>query len=179
MCNGSFTLLGKVGECEPPYLILPLTVEPTKPRLCHDERFLNLWIKDYPFNLDTLREVPRLLERDDLKSSVDDKLGYDRIFLCEKSKKYFGVRFGGYFMIFNLDSRLVFFYQTTGIVVTSFYMSLGVTCLQYIADRWIGSGFKNKELSYSDAKSNEKALLAVKVLYNISSSGMSAPLQNY
>ena len=42
--NGSLTLLGKVGECDPPYLVLPLTIEPSKPRLCHDERYLNLWL---------------------------------------------------------------------------------------------------------------------------------------
>lgn len=28
---------------------MPLIVEPSKPRLCHDERFNNLWIKDLPF----------------------------------------------------------------------------------------------------------------------------------
>lgn len=169
ICNGSLTLLGKVGECEPPHLILPLTVEPTKPRLCHDERFLNLWIKDSPFNLDTLRDVPRLLEKDDLMTSVDDKSGYDHIFLCEKSRKYFGVQFGGYFMVFNTIpfgfKASAFVYQTTGMVVTSFCRSLGVPCLQYIDDRWIGSGFKNKELSYCDSKDDEKALLAVKALY--------------
>jgi hypothetical protein len=31
--TGSLTLLGKVGECDPPYLVLPLTIEPSKPRL--------------------------------------------------------------------------------------------------------------------------------------------------
>jgi len=54
MRNGSLTVLGKVGECDPPYLILPLTVEPTKPRLCHDERFLNLLIVDSPFSLEKM-----------------------------------------------------------------------------------------------------------------------------
>ena len=37
-------LIGKVGQAAPPFLVLPLTVEPSKPRLCHDARFLNLWI---------------------------------------------------------------------------------------------------------------------------------------
>ena len=39
--NGSLSglsLVGKVEFCEPPFLVLPLTVEPKKPRLCHDER---------------------------------------------------------------------------------------------------------------------------------------------
>lgn len=58
--NGFLTLIGKVGFCEPPHLVLPLTVEPTKPRLCHDEMFLNLWVKDCPFSLDTFKDIPRL-----------------------------------------------------------------------------------------------------------------------
>ena len=41
------------------FLVLPLTVEPSKPRLCHDERFLNLWIWDLPFKLDHLQDRPR------------------------------------------------------------------------------------------------------------------------
>ena len=39
-------------------LVMPITVEPTKPRMCHDERFLNLWIKDCPFSLDCLSDLP-------------------------------------------------------------------------------------------------------------------------
>lgn len=51
--------LGEKLELSPPQLILPLTVEPSKPRLCNDERFLNLWIKDLPFKLDHLSDLPR------------------------------------------------------------------------------------------------------------------------
>ena len=43
-----------------PYLVLPLNVEPTKPWLCHNERYLNLWIRDLPFKLDHLRDLLRL-----------------------------------------------------------------------------------------------------------------------
>ena len=31
-----------------------LAVEPTKPHLCNDYPFLNIWIKDNPFNLDSI-----------------------------------------------------------------------------------------------------------------------------
>ena len=61
--NGSMTVWGKVGCCDPPHLVMPLTVEPSKPRLCHDERFLNLWISDKPFMLNTLKDVPRVTTR--------------------------------------------------------------------------------------------------------------------
>ncbi|CAH3145972.1 unnamed protein product, partial [Pocillopora meandrina] len=35
LASGSISVWGKVGECTPLYLVMPLTVEPTKPRLCH------------------------------------------------------------------------------------------------------------------------------------------------
>ena len=57
--NGSLRLLGKLGECSLPHIVMPLTVEPSKPRLCHDERFLNLWMKNMPFQLDTLKYIHR------------------------------------------------------------------------------------------------------------------------
>lgn len=38
----SFSVVGKVGECELSLIIMPLTVEPTKPRLCHDDSNINL-----------------------------------------------------------------------------------------------------------------------------------------
>ena len=50
--TGAFRVWGKVGIENAPYLMLPLTVEPTKPRLCIDARFLNVWMRDMPFSLD-------------------------------------------------------------------------------------------------------------------------------
>ena len=56
MKSGAISLLGKVGVVSPPYIVLPLTVEPTKPRLCHDARLLNLWMSDMPLSLDRLSD---------------------------------------------------------------------------------------------------------------------------
>ena len=57
--SGAVRVWGGVGMVSPPHLILPLTVEPSKPRLCVDTRFLNLWMKDAPFSLDKITDVPR------------------------------------------------------------------------------------------------------------------------
>ena len=59
ICNGSIDVVGCVGEVEPPHLVMPITVEPSKPRMCHDERFINCWIKDCPFKLDYLTDLCR------------------------------------------------------------------------------------------------------------------------
>ena len=43
---GAISLVGMVALVKRPYLVLPLTVEPSKPRLCHDALSLNLWMQD-------------------------------------------------------------------------------------------------------------------------------------
>ena len=57
--NGSLLVWEEVGKVHPPHLVMPITVEPSKPRMCHDERFLNCWIKDCPFTLDYITDLPQ------------------------------------------------------------------------------------------------------------------------
>ena len=140
--NGSVSVIGKVGSCDPPYLVLPLTIEPSKPRLCHDERYLNLWIQDNPFLLDTLKEVPRIVGKDAFLASLDDKSGYDHIFLNPASRKFFGIQFAGWYFVFNTIpfgfKASAYVYHSTGLVPVSYGRKLGVSCLLYIDDRMLG-----------------------------------------
>ena len=63
VANGSLVFWMQLTHA--PHLVMPITIAPTKPPMCHDERFLNLWIKDLPFIglityqtfLDTLAEI--------------------------------------------------------------------------------------------------------------------------
>ena len=87
--TGATSWLGRVGEVEPPFLVLPLTIEPTKPRLCHDARFLNFWMEDKPFTLDTLNDLPRYVAKDSYQTVLDDKSGYGHILLSEDSRTFF------------------------------------------------------------------------------------------
>ena len=43
LATGALSVWGRVGEIWPPHLVMPLTVEPSKPCLCSDDRFINLW----------------------------------------------------------------------------------------------------------------------------------------
>ena len=54
---GAIRVWEKVGVDSPPFLVLPLTVEPSKPRLCLDARFLRFWMKDTPFSLEKMADV--------------------------------------------------------------------------------------------------------------------------
>ncbi|KAJ8320169.1 hypothetical protein KUTeg_001756 [Tegillarca granosa] len=163
--NGSILVWVKVGQVEPPNLVMPLTVEPNKPRLCHDERFVNLWIVDIPFKLDTLKEVPRMVGKSILLSSVDDKSGYDHVRLHMESRKYFGFQFGGWYFVyatipfgFKLSAYV---YRMIGLTATSYCRKLGVPCLQYIDDRLVGEWL---EASSSNTKGG-CIIAAMKSLY--------------
>ena len=71
----AISLWGRVGACSPPHLVMPLTVEPSKPRLCNDNRFLNLWIEDRPFTLDSVQHLPSTYKKTSTKPCVMISLG--------------------------------------------------------------------------------------------------------
>jgi hypothetical protein len=64
-------------------------MEPSKPRLCHDERFLNLWIKDLLFHLETLKDIHRV-QQNGLMVTFDDKSGYDHVKLNPYVYRFLG-----------------------------------------------------------------------------------------
>ena len=152
--NGSMKLIGRVGDVAPPHIVMPLTVEPSKPRLCHDERFLNLWIKESPVKLDTLREVPRVVNKGGFLASVDDKSSYDHVGLGETSQTYFGVQWGGWYMCYTTlpfgFKASAYIYQSIGLLPISYIRQLDVPALLYIDDRlippFIGQGSGTRSL---------------------------------
>ena len=97
---------GRVGEVTSP-LVVPLTVGPSKPRLCHDERFLNLWIKDLPFKLDNLANLTRYVLPGHFQTSFDDKSGYQHVLLHPSLRTFFGWN-GMAFILFCLFVCLFF-----------------------------------------------------------------------
>ena len=127
LASGAISVWVKVGKDPPPKLVMPLTVEPTKPRLCNDNRFLNLWIKDTPFRLDTTVSLPRYISQDSFQSVCDDKSGYDHIFLSEDSRTYFGFQWAGWYFVSNTIpfgwKTSAYIYHSTGLLVSHFFRS--------------------------------------------------------
>lgn len=135
---GAVKVLGRVGEVDPPLVTMPLTVEPSKPRLCHDERYLNLWVKDLPFTLDTLKDAPRLVGKRTYMSSIDHKSGYQHVRLTKDSEKYFGICWEGFYLVYTTlpfgFKASCYVYNTMSTMVASFGRGLGVPNLVYIDD---------------------------------------------
>ena len=147
---GALAVWGKVGETTPPHLVLPLTVEPTKPRLCHDERYLNLWIKDVPFSLDHLTDLPRYVLPGHFQTCFDDKNGYQHVLLHSLSSTYFGLKFKGVYFVFRALpfgwKASAFIYHKLGLAVSDAARSLGVPVSQYIDDRHVGQLFRPEDI---------------------------------
>ena len=79
----------------PPHLVTLLMMEESKPRLCNDSRFLNLWIKDTPFNLIFLSGITRHVTSSSSQSVCDDKFRYDHVLPSPESRTYFWFESGG------------------------------------------------------------------------------------
>jgi hypothetical protein len=140
--NGSLQVLGRIDELPPqdiPICIMPLTLDKAKSRLCHDERYLNLFIKDMPFRLDTLRDVPRMVEKGSSLINTDEKSGYDHVSLTLDSRKYFGLMFAGWVFVYTTlpfgFKPACYIYQQIGMCVSVFFRQFGLAVLQYIDDR--------------------------------------------
>ena len=132
---------GKVGSVTP-HMVMPITVEPSKPRMCHDERFLNPCIKDFPFSLDVITDLPRYVHKSNFQTTCDDKSGYDHVRLSTESLTYLGLVWSGWYFIFNTLhfgwKASTYLYHSIGLVTTSYIRSHGVPFSQYMDDRHFG-----------------------------------------
>lgn len=163
--TGSVLFWGFVGQVQPPHLVMPITVEPTKPRMCHDERFLNLWIRDLPFSLDYLSDLPRYVSLGHFQTVCDDKSGYDHLLLTPASRTMFGLCWDScYFVYASLPfgwKASAYVYHSTGLVATSYIRDLGVPCSQYIDDRHNGQLLPRMACNWSDLQKAEAAVYIV------------------
>ena len=121
---------------------MPLTVEQSKPRLSNDNRFLNLWIKDTPFHLDSITGLPRYVSPFSLQSVCDDKSGYDHVFLAPESRTFFGFEWGGWYFTSNTIpfgwKSSAYIYHSIGLLASRYFRSLLIPCSLYIDDHHTG-----------------------------------------
>jgi hypothetical protein len=134
--SGAVLFWGKEGECEPPLCVLPISVEPKKPRMIHDDRFLNLWSKDSPFQLETLKSIPSWATREIF--TIDLKSGYHHIKISKDSRKYFGFLWEGNFYVYTVMpfgwKCAPFIFQSITSAVAVYLRSMGVASQVYLDD---------------------------------------------
>ena len=134
-----------MGVVPPSHLVLPIKSEPSKPRLCHGERFLNLWIRDLQFELDHLSELPRYVLAGHFQTTFDNKSGYQHVCLHPSSVTYFGLEWENMFFVFRTLpfgwKASAFIYHNLGIAVSHAARSFEVPLSQYFDDRQVGQLF--------------------------------------
>ena len=99
-------------------------------------------MKDMPFQLDTLLNLPRYVGRDTYQTILDDKSGYDHLLLTKGSRTFFGIQWGGWYFVYNTLpfgwKISPYVYHSTGLMVSNFFRSMGIPCSLYIDDRHNG-----------------------------------------
>ena len=99
-------------------------------------------MRDKPFTLDSLNDLPRYVAKDSYQTVLDDKSGYDHILLTDESRTFFGIQWGGWYFTYNslpFGWKISpYVYHTTGLLATNFFRSIGIPCVLYIDDRHNG-----------------------------------------
>ena len=155
--SGAISYVGKVGEVQPPHVVSGITIEPTKPRLCINLMYVNCFMKETPFTLDSLTDIPRITKQGDYLSKVDDHKGYNNVFMSENSRSLLGFQWGGHYFVCNTVPFgwrcSAYVYNSLNLHAVSHLRRQSVSSLLYIDDRLVGEYGgevpKNLDDSYS------------------------------
>ena len=140
LANGGARRLGRVGDSPPPRVVLPLGVEPKKPRLICDARYVNQWQRPPKFRLDRLLDLVRAAKEagGDLLSVWDHKSGYFHVMLDTESQELFGFEFDGYWHVYTVLpfgwSVSPYVYQLLSSHISRYLRQLGVNDFCYLDD---------------------------------------------
>ena len=130
-------------------------------------------MKDTPFSLDTLSEVPKIVKKNSFLTKLDDKSGYDNVLMSENSKSLLGFQWGGhYFQCNTLPfgwKNSAFVYHTLNLQAISRLRQLSVSCLLYIDDRLIEefNGYLPPQIDNTTTRAKIAIHLAVKLFVSL------------
>ena len=93
-------------------------------------------------SFDKITDLPRYVKEGHFQTKFDDKSGCDHILLIEESKKFFGLHWKGWFLVYNTLpfgwSPSAFIYHATGFCASHSIRSHQVPVSQYIDNRHVG-----------------------------------------
>ena len=148
---------------------MPLSIEPSKPRLLHDQQYLNCFMQQCLFSLNQVVNLARYLSQNSFHTKLNDKSGFDHFFISEDSQLLMGAEWGGWWLVWRTFRQgwkeSPYVYQTLGSVATNALRELVLPCFQYIDDRHLGElwGSVAKRSSCLDA-ANAAFFIAATIL---------------
>ena len=126
-----------------PHMVLPLGVEPKKPRLIWDARCLNLMCVHSPFTMDGVGKVAQCSWPGAHQVTIDHKSGYHRVALEPASWQYFGFEWEDEFYVFTVLyfgwCSALFIYASHSEAVARYLCSRDVPVLTWIDDFYVTS----------------------------------------
>jgi hypothetical protein len=138
VASGALRRLGRAGTVPRPRVVLPIGVEPTKPRLICDARYISLWCRDLPFSFENLSMLPRLADAAEPMFALDHTSGYVHVLLTADSETYFGLEWDGDYYVYRTLSfgwkASPFVYNTLSGAVAQFLRRLQIRNLFYLDD---------------------------------------------
>ena len=90
-----------MGEVLAPHRVSPITIEPSKSRLFLNLIYLNCFMKDTPFSLDILADVPHLVKQGSYMTKLENSSGYHHLLMTESSRTLLDFQWGGHYFISN------------------------------------------------------------------------------
>eukprot|EP00752_Nemacystus_decipiens_P016879 g15111.t1 len=121
-----------------PRMVMPLSVEPSKPRLIYDARSLNQYVADFPFSMDTVGRVAQVAAEMCFMTSIDDASAFHHIGIYSASWPLLGFSYEGVDYVWRVlpfgFKASPWVYHTLGDAKASFLRSLSIPALAYLDD---------------------------------------------
>ena len=150
-----------------PHLVLPLGVEPNKPRLIYDARFLNLFLIYLAFTMENVGKVPQMAWKGMYLFSIDHKSGYLHVPIHRSSWKYLGFYWDGEYYVYTClpfgTSFSPYVYHSSNEAVARYIRNLGIPMKVYIDDSLSGT-----QVSFKDSDDEMQFSSACRAAYVVS-----------
>ena len=121
-----------------PVVVCPIGIESSKPRVIWDGRYLNEFIRDIPFSMDSATKVAEVAWKGAYMFKLDHKNGYFHVPIEEQSRMYFGICWQEVCYVlcvlpFGWKSSPYIYHSLTE-AVNMYIRSLGIPMLGWIDD---------------------------------------------
>lgn len=124
-----------------PRMVMPLSVEPSKPRLIYDARSLNKHIADFPFSMDTVGRVAHIAAEMCFMTSIDDASAFHHIGIHSASWPLLGFSYDGVDYVWRVlpfgFCASPWVYHTLGDAKAAFLRSRSIPALAYLDDSFL------------------------------------------